>query len=174
MSKGKKLVILFCASSGMFLCILAAGACGYRYNESPSVPLGIYRYTDRTDAPFIAICPTGVAESLTVERGYRAKGLGCPDGHVPMLKPVTAKPGDLITIAAHGVFLNHRLLKNSTIHPRDMSNRPLPRLAQGDYTVQPGTFWCVSPYNPYSFDSRYFGPVSKAEILHYAVPVFTF
>src|ERR1700739_3635208 len=166
--------ILFGCVSGMFLGILVAGASGFRVNTTPSVPLGIYRYTDRSDAPFAAICPTGLAEKLSVERGYRPIGHGCPDGRVPMLKPVTARPGDTITVTAHAVFLNHCLLKNSTIYSFDGHKRPMPHLAQGDYAVQPGTFWSISSYNPQSFDSRYFGAISQKEVVSHAVPVFLF
>jgi type IV secretory pathway protease TraF len=32
----------------------------------------------------------------------------------------------------------------------------------GRYIVGPAELWVVSPYSPFSFDSRYFGPVLAA------------
>jgi conjugative transfer signal peptidase TraF len=91
-----------------------------------------------------------------------------------MLKPVTARPGDIVTVAHHVVYVNHHLLANSRIYSQDGLKRAMPQLADGEYIVKPGTLWAVSTYNPHSFDSRYFGPISDKEVIHHVVPVLFF
>jgi conjugative transfer signal peptidase TraF len=162
--------------SGLTLCvaILIAGRGGLRLNTTDSVPLGFYRLTDKDHGQYITFCPLGADARLMNERGYRPRGVGCPDGFEPLIKPVAARAGDTVTIGFGGISINGRLLGNTIAKKQDSQHRLLPAPLRGSYPVQAGTVWVLSTYNPLSYDSRYFGAVPTERIISYAKPIWTF
>jgi conjugative transfer signal peptidase TraF len=110
---------------------------GLRFNLSPSIPAGIY-VTTRAPAGLIEFCPEEPYASLAVERGYRDEGT-CPDGAMPLLKPVVAEAGDKVDVSAQGIAVNGSLLRNSAPLRMDTKGRPLPAWRFGYYVVAPGT-----------------------------------
>jgi conjugative transfer signal peptidase TraF len=162
--------------STVFATVLVLGAIvGLRLNiASNSLPPGLYRITPRGEGSDLLICPTGIAESISISRGYRPKGAGCGDGYAPLLKPISARYGDTVTVSSAGISINGRLLPNSKQYARDALGRPLPQVPAGTYPVLPGTVWVISSYNRFSFDSRYFGPIPLDEKVRYANPFWLF
>ena len=142
----------------------AAGFAGVRVNTSSSLPLGLYVRTDRSSEQLIEFCPSEPYASLSRDRGYRVRGFTCPDCAVPLLKPVVARPGDIVKISPAGIAVNGRLLPNTAPLPRDAANRPLQAWPNGIYRVRPGTVWVASTYSRGSYDSRYIGPVEEKSI----------
>jgi type IV secretory pathway protease TraF len=55
---------------------------------------------------------------------------------------------------------------------QDGDGRPLPRW-EGDRTLAPGEFFVVSDRIPTSFDSRYFGPLTRDQIASVRRPLVT-
>jgi conjugative transfer signal peptidase TraF len=147
------------------------GWLGIRFNLSPSLPAGVY-VTTKTPAGLIEFCPEEPYASFAIERGYRDEGT-CPDGSMPLLKPIVAKAGDVVDVSARGIAVNGSLLRNSAPLRVDTKGRPLPAWRFGYYVVAPGTVWVASSYNPRSFDSRYFGPVPISAIRDYVRPLAT-
>ena len=166
----KKVVLLAAGTAvGVFqLC----GWLGLRFNPSPSLPLGIYITTDRPDVTLVEFCPAQPFARLAAERGYREKGT-CPDGAAPLLKPVAAKPGDIVDLSPRGIAVNGKLLPNTAPLRRDTKGRPLVPWNFGRRMVEPGTIWAASTYNRRSYDSRYFGPVNVASIRAQVRPLLT-
>jgi conjugative transfer signal peptidase TraF len=157
--------------------ISLAAHCGFSFNMTDSVPVGLYRITDSTTGTYITFCPTGPAAQTANERGYRPRSIGhiaCPDGYAPLGKPIAATGGDTVTVSSKGISVNGLLLRNSVAKKIDGRGRPMPIVPYGTYKVAPDTIWVVSTYNPMSFDSRYFGPISLARIITYEKPVWTF
>jgi conjugative transfer signal peptidase TraF len=111
---------------------------------------------------------------VSIGRGYRPKGAGCGDGYAPLLKPISARYGDTVTVSSAGIGINGRLLSNSKQYAKDALGRPLPQVPAGTYPVLPGTVWVISSYNRFSFDSRYFGPIRIDERVRYANPLWLF
>ena len=149
--------------------VLALGFFGIRLNiASNSLPPGLYRIVPAGSGSDLLICPTGLAEKVSIEREYRVKSFGCGDGYAPLLKPIAARAGDTVTVSEAGVAVNGKLLPNSKQYPKDGIGRPMPLVAFGTYSVLPGTVWVISSYNRFSFDSRYFGPVRLDEKVQYA------
>ena len=144
---------------------------GIRFNLSPSLPAGIY-VTTKAPAGLIEFCPEEPYASLAIDRGYRDEGT-CPDGAMPLLKPIVARTGDVVDVSARGIAVNGSLLRNSAPLRVDIKGRPLPAWRFGKYVVAPGTVWVASSYNPRSFDSRYFGPVPISAIRDYVLPLLT-
>jgi len=138
------------------------GLLGLRINTSPSLPIGLY-ITTESDANLVEFCPAEPFATLAIVRGYRDSGI-CPDGAAPLLKPVVAKPGDVVELSARGISVNGALLANTAPLSKDGKGRPLKPWPFGRYVVASGTVWVASSYHPRSFDSRYFGPISTAAI----------
>jgi conjugative transfer signal peptidase TraF len=149
--------------------VLALGFAGIRINiASNSLPPGLYRIVPAERGNNLLICPTGLAEKVSIERGYRTKSFGCGDGYAPLLKPIAARAGDTVTVSEAGVAVNGKLLPNSKRYPKDGIGRPMPLVPFGTYPVIHGTVWVISSYNRFSFDSRYFGPIRLDEKVQYA------
>lgn len=156
------------------LALFALYQFGFRQNVTQSLPPGIYRLTDLKSDPLVSFCPTGVASVVTSTRGYRPKTWGCPDHHAPMLKPIAARPGDVVTVTHHQLYVNGVPLPNTQSFPADNRGNPLFQFPEGTYKVAPGTLWVISTYNVYSYDSRYFGPIDEKIVAHHGHKVWTY
>jgi conjugative transfer signal peptidase TraF len=139
------------------------GLLGLRINTSPSLPMGLYITTADSDANLVEFCPVEPFATLAIVRGYRDSGI-CSDGAAPLLKPVVAKPGDVVELSARGISVNGALLSNTAPLSKDTKGRPLEPWPFGRYIVASGTVWVASSYHPRSFDSRYFGPISTSAV----------
>jgi conjugative transfer signal peptidase TraF len=144
-SKGVTLAVL-----GLSLSLLCLWLAGYRFNATPSLPVGLYRLS--ADAPrkgdYAAFCLEGEFAELARERGYLQAG-SCPSGLRPLLKRVAGLPGDLIP-------------GDLAVRPADSLGRAMPSvLPEG--VVPPGMALLLAEH-PGSFDSRYFGPVPLASL----------
>ena len=146
--------------------------CGIRVNASASLPIGLYRITSDQSAKLVEFCPAEPFGSLSANRAYRGKG-NCPDGAEPLMKPIVAVAGDTIEFSAAGIVVNGMLLPNSAPLRFDTKHRPLQHWQFGKFTVPSETVWVISTYNPRSFDSRYFGPVTTADIQFHLRPLVT-
>jgi len=149
-----------------------AGALGIRINASTSLPLGLYKETPDSRAPLIEFCPQAPYGSFAAVRGYRSVG-NCPDGAAPLMKPVVAKPGDIVDVSSLGITVNGVLLPNTAPRDKDSKGRPMRQWPFGQYRVPQGFVWVASSYNPWSFDSRYFGPVPISIIRGHLKPLLT-
>jgi conjugative transfer signal peptidase TraF len=145
---------------------------GVRINTSYSLPMGLYMRTSDPRASLIEFCPEGHYAVESSERGYRTSGF-CPDGAVPLLKPIVAKPGDTVEISVAGVAVNGHLLPKTAPVPKDRLGRRLEAWPNGRYTVAGGTVWVASSYNRGSYDSRYMGPIPTRLIRSRLRPLWT-
>lgn len=152
------------------LAFLLGDQCGLRFNSTNSLPIGLYIVSNGLDTNLAEFCPPDPFSSLSVERGYRHSG-SCGDGDSPLLKPVIAKPGDLVSASARGLAVNGELLPNTAPQERDSKGRPLPHYPFGTYPVRPGYVWVASTYHRLSFDSRYFGPIPSCAIRELLKPI---
>ena len=150
-----------------------AGIAGVRWNPTASVRTGLYVITNDANAPLVAFCPTGEAATEAIARGYRPRGLQCPDKYAALLKPVAARAGDTVEVGQKGISVNGNLLPNTTAFKIDVKKRPMHVWPNGTYIVQPGTVWVLSTYNKYSYDSRYYGPIQLSTVITHAKPFWT-
>ncbi len=171
---GWAISLLVLAFGGAALALgFAAEWAGLRFNDSPSMPTGLYvRTSTESSASLVVFCPAEPFAKLSVERGYRSRG-NCPDGAEPLAKPIVARPGDTVELSAKGMAVNGRLLPNTAPLVTDTAGRPLPHWPFGRYVVAPGSVWVASSYSPRSFDSRYFGPVEASQVLEHVRPLLT-
>ena len=146
---------------------------GWRLNFTESEPLGWYRLhpLDVGEAiprgTKVELCPP----AWVTPRAFPFYLSGdCPGGGMPMLKTVAAIPGDRVVVNLRGVWINGRELPNSGQLLRS-GKYPWLRLPhqQRSFTLGQGQYWVYgSGATPalaaQSFDSRYWGPITIAEI----------
>ncbi|PYV63559.1 MAG: hypothetical protein DMG97_37365 [Acidobacteria bacterium] len=85
--------------------------------------------------------------------------------------PIVAHAGDTVEVSANGIAVNGTLVHNTAPRAADSRGRPLTPWRFGNYTVPAGFVWVASDYNPLSFDSRYYGPISVSNIRHHLRPL---
>jgi conjugative transfer signal peptidase TraF len=123
-------------------------------NESPSLPRGLYvRAMDQVPSrgAIVAVAPPDGAQA------YLA-GLGMPAG-VPLLKRVAAVGGDVACAAGGAVALRDRTLP---VQSHDRLGAALPVWRSCERLPANEVFVVGDTAN--SFDSRYFGPVSRQRV----------
>ena len=150
-----RLPLLFAAA----LVVSACGACPrpqpepWLVNETPSVPRGLYRLTPARAGPgdIVAVRPPAAARAYLV-------ALGAPP-HARLLKRVSAEAG--ATVCRRGQRLSWPGGVAIAL-AKDRAGRVLPRW-RGCRTLGPDERLVIGDTS-LSFDSRYFGPVTTADI----------
>ena len=134
------------------------------FNASGSAPIGFYRIEHRTPEreETAVVLPSATLENLLSSHRLLPPG-------VPLLKRVVARGGDRICRSEGVIFVNGKTTAEAL--DQDAEGRPLPAW-NGCLTLFSGQFFLLQPH-PYSFDSRYFGPVSECEIIGVAHPLWT-
>lgn len=136
------------------------------WNASASVPVGLYRIEPSANigvGDLVLVRPSPALERLMAERRYVERG-------VPLLKPVAAVAGATVCRTGHSVIIDD--LAAALALPNDQLGRPLPRWS-GCRRLRSGEFFLIAPASAASFDSRYFGPVTRAQIIGRAKLVWT-
>ena len=126
------------------------------WNASSSAPIGLYRIEAvRPELRSLALVqlPTDAAR-LASQRGYL---------HLTnfVLKPVAAVTGDRVCRFGASILVNGRAA--ATAQSSDGAGRPMPSW-QGCHRLTLAEVFLLSD-PPDSFDSRYFGPVSGAQVI---------
>ena len=156
------------ALAGMVIAaaIGSAWATGWRFNTTPSEPLGIYRLTPVTRqtvirrGDLISFCPPVALYPFMVHGA-------CPIGGAPFLKTVVGVPGDVVDVSAAGVSVNGHLLPESKVivHPQAWPGLTLPA-AFGVHRLAAGQNWTVGAGDTkLSFDSRNWGLVKLDRVI---------
>jgi conjugative transfer signal peptidase TraF len=128
------------------------------YNKSESAPIGWYRLTPnqavKRDVMVAAFAPEK-ARSMAATRDYLP-------AHVPLLKTVWATAGDEICSDNGRVTAPNRPVIKA--QAQDAFGRNMPSWS-GCITLSSNQYFLVSPHVQNSWDSRYFGPVERDNIL---------
>ncbi|WP_334419002.1 MULTISPECIES: S26 family signal peptidase [unclassified Bradyrhizobium] len=137
------------------------------YNASGSAAFGFYRLEDRLPkaGEMAVIKPPPPIELMLAAREILPSS-------VPLVKRIAATGGDEVcrsddpngTISINGHVIAETFEK-------DREGRPLPAW-KGCMKLIDGEFFLLQPH-PYSFDSRYFGPVLRCDIVGVARAVWT-
>ena len=145
--------------AGGMVCGLATlhGPPAVLVNASPSEPPGLYaRTADAAAVGRIVAFPLPAAGAAYVDRAmpYLRRE--------PLLKAVAAGPGDRVCEGPQTLVINGRPL--APVVARDHAGRLLPHW-QGCRALRADELFVFSARVPNSFDSRYYGPVSKVSVL---------
>ena len=133
------------------------------WNRTASAPEGLYWLRDEpfTKGRWVVLSARSVPAEWAEARGYVGKDW-------PLLKRVSGVPGDEICRKGVDVFINDQPVATALLS--DEKGRDLPTW-DGCITLRNGELFLLSPH-PSSLDGRYFGPVSEADILGVAAPLF--
>lgn len=143
-----------------------------RLNYTDSVPVGLYRLQTQPNAPFVGICLSPNASRSASDAGLKLEAGECPDGRQPILKGLYwATPQSPIVLDSQGFSIAGVPIPNTTPKAFSRTGKPLTHYGFGRYTAG---LWAISGYNRDSFDSRYFGPVSRENVRFYAKPLLVF
>lgn len=137
------------------------------YNASGSAPLGFYTVERRLPAKgeLAVLRPPPSIELLLV-----AHEIAPPA--VPLLKQAVAIRGDEVCRTKEptdAISIGGRVI--AEVQEKDHAGRPLPSW-EGCMRLVDGEYFLLQPH-PLSFDSRYFGPVLRCDILGVAHPLWT-
>ena len=163
--------------TGILLLLISVCAymAGVRFTLTPSIPRGLYRYTDESaeKSRLVTFCPPEEAAPYALRHGYLHRG-NCPGGAEPLGKYILAGPGDRLSIRPEGLQVNGVSIPNSAVHHVDRMGRELPHYAFGEHVIGPDSLFMFSGHHPRSYDSRYFGPVPRSSIISTVRPLWTF
>ena len=136
------------------------------WNASASVPVGLYQIEPNTIprvGDLVAVRPSPALTRFMAERRYVEAG-------ALLVKPVAALSGATFCRTNMRVTLDGRAV--ATALPRDRFGRSLPRWS-GCRRVARNQLVLIAPALRASFDSRYFGPVDRAQVIGRAMPLWT-
>jgi conjugative transfer signal peptidase TraF len=152
---------------------LIAGEAGLRLNTTASVPRGFYWLSSEPPerGAYVAVCPPREPIfELARDRGYLGRGR-CAGGYSDLIKVFAAGPGDHVRIDASGVRVGRRSWPSSAPEAVDAAGRPLPQFAALDDTLTGTSVLIMSQDCASGFDARYFGPLSRSDIVGSATPL---
>ena len=155
--------------------VIGFAVAGARINTTASYPVGVYW---EVNAPLekgamVIFCPPKTAEFDEAKaRGYIGAGF-CPGGYGLMIKKIMGVPADHVAVSADGLYVNGRVVPNSKPFNADRAGRSMPHFPAKGYTLSDDQVLLMSDHSLFSFDARYFGPVSESQIRSVIRPVLT-
>ena len=179
--KPDKITAIIVAASFAFLPIFGVlcWGLGIIFTDTGSVPVGFYRIVplgtiQRGD--FIAFCLPDSMARLGLRRGYLKTGF-CAGGSDALIKQVIAIPGDHLEVSDEAIRVFHQGFSwfyGAPTRIFDHQHLPVHRFIVSGTVIARG-YWVYGAGNPvYSWDSRYYGEISRANIQHRLVPLWQF
>jgi conjugative transfer signal peptidase TraF len=147
----------FVVAGAAVVATVAATSPAVLVNRSPSEPPGFYV---RDNDP---IGPGKIIAFKTPDAAFPYADATMPYLHRrPLLKAVAAGPGDLVCTTSNQLVINGRTLAPIARH--DPQGRALPRW-RGCRRMASDELFVFSARVPNSFDSRYYGPVRRSDVM---------
>ena len=166
--------VIVAAISGLAMAYFAPWL-GIRFNLTESLPIGFYVNANGPikKGSIVVVCPPPTPLFVSAQRrGYIGVGK-CPGGMQEIGKQVAGVPGDVVAESDAGVQIDGHHIAESLPFVRDPEGRALPAIRLQNYVLSSNEFWLMGEHQPLSFDSRYFGPVSRVNIMHVIRPLLT-
>lgn len=147
-----------------------------RFNYTSSMPMGFYQRVSTIKikrGDLVAVCLPKQVAVVALQRGYLRSG-SCPNRVIPVLKQVIAIPGDAVTLTNSHITVNG-VTYDAPFNFIDHNKQSLQKfITNGLYQSNYG-YWIYGANDPIkSWDSRYYGPVNRTEIIGVYKPLVTF
>jgi conjugative transfer signal peptidase TraF len=142
---------------------------GYRYNSTPSLPIGWYKltpiknHTKLLKNTLIAFCPPATQAFEKNNFDFVPKNGICQNGYKILFKKIVGVENDVVEVN-NKVFINGQLIKNSIVQIH-ISNGISFSPCFGKHILKKDKFFVMSDFNLQSFDSRYFCEINRSDIL---------
>ncbi len=174
-ARAKRVRIVAAIFAASALLVGISQAFELRINWTESMPLGLYQRVDPAlvRGEWVAVCLNGEAARIARERHYLIAG-SCPSGVTEIVKRIAAIPGDRIELGPYGVRVNGEAIPSSELLDRDTQGAPLSHADEGEFVLAEGRYWVMGTHVRRSWDSRYFGPIAREQIVGGARPLWTF
>jgi conjugative transfer signal peptidase TraF len=133
------------------------------WNASPSAPVGLYRmvFGAPQKGDFVLVRAPKPVSQLASSRHYIP-------ANVRLVKRIAAITGGHVCAHHHVILINGHAVARQL--ERDSSGRKMP-LWQGCRLLQEGEYFLLMTEASTSFDSRYFGPVMRENLIGRLVPI---
>ena len=143
---------------------------GVLINITPSMKLGIYVRSHKPihRGDIVAFCLVGPYKAMGLNRLYIQKGRKC-GGAEPLIKEVIATPGDDVILEDSYITVDGVRYRFRTFY-QDSEGRALDIYPRGNYPNTYG-YWVIGTHAKNSWDSRYWGMISKEQILYKLKPL---
>ncbi len=172
----KKLLWISIAISILPIFYLIMNLCGIVFTYTGSLPTGFYYQKNFNNkiqiGQIVSFClPQNIAK-YGYDRGYIGEG-NCQGGYAALMKEVVAIPGDDIVINDNDIIVNHKVYY-APVGFHDSHGLTVKRFVNNGSYKATG-YWFYGFGSPtYSWDSRYYGEVPQANILHEYKPLLVF
>ena len=114
---------------------------------------------------YVLACPPPNQVTQTAkERHYITYG-PCPGDYEYLIKLLAAVPGDTVTITASGMYVNGQKLAGSEQRKTDGNGEPMNLYELHDHVLSEDEYLLFGDNSAKSFDSRYFGLVTKSGLI---------
>ncbi len=136
------------------------------WNASPSMPIGLYAVSPGTTphrGDFVVAWLPKAVRALAAARRYLPVT-------VPLVKRVGAVARDRVCASGEAILING--VKVARRLRQDARGRPLPSWT-GCRILRREEIFLISADRPDSFDSRYFGPILRNQLVGTARPIWT-
>jgi len=145
-------------------------------NISDSEPVGLYLLDLSSSKKIrrgnlVAACIPLKFARLAFQRTYLKASSTCPGHVIPILKRVYGVPGDRVVLKKNGVVINGTNIPHTNRLAVDTRGNPVPHVT---FSGKLSGYLLLAPTYHLSFDGRYFGPVSRSDIVGRATPLFSF
>jgi conjugative transfer signal peptidase TraF len=164
--RNRTLAMMIGAIAMLAATIVAKPSPIFIWNNSKSVPVGLYRLRPAGNhhiTELVAVRPPEPLAAYLDLNGYLPTG-------VPMLKRVLALPGQ--TVCRIGTTISVDGVEMGEARERDGRGRPVPAW-EGCDVVREGELFLMNWQSATSLDGRYFGMMPATAIMGRAFPVWT-
>ncbi len=143
-------------------------------NSDSAAPIGVYCVVsgEPKRGDLVAACLPIAISQQGLARGYLRTG-ACPGDAEPVGKIIGALPGDTVQVERGWVSVDGVRFARSAVAERDSARRPLRHVPWGKYLVGTGQVWLFGFNDSRSWDSRYFGPIPRANVRGKLQPIVT-
>lgn len=134
-------------------------------NISSSIPIGIYKIEKIQEYKINDIV------NFSTENYLQIKEYKGSIKNINFCKYIVALEKDKISLLENYLYIND--VRKGLIKEKDGLNNKLPQLDKTEFHIKEDEVFLLGD-NDYSFDSRYYGPIKKKDILYKLVPVIIF
>ena len=143
---------------------------GFRINITASMPKGLYLLTRADhfhDSDLVAIRLSDDKQKIGLKRGYiKMKS-------TLLFKRLIASPRDSVVYNNNEITVNNTYKYKCLIFQKDSEGHKMNPIKAGVYKVSKNEYWVLGE-NDGSWDSRYFGPVKRENIINKVTKILVF